>query len=69
MMTKEQEQKILERGLLYYFSCALCRELKWDGKCKDKDDCGARLYKLLNWHFHKGDNIEKEDLYIRLNKS
>lgn len=69
MKTKEEEQKILERGFLFYFSCQLCKALGWHGKCSNKNECGQRLYKLLNWHFHKGEaDGKEEDLYIRLNK-
>lgn len=70
MKTKQEEKEILERGLTFYFSCKLCEKLGWASKCYDKQKCGQRLYKLLQWHFNKEDEAlyeKKEDLHFRIN--
>lgn len=52
-MTKEQEAEVIKRGFLFYWSCEICKKLKWDSKCQDKNKCGERIYNLLLWHFNK----------------
>lgn len=52
-MTKVQEAEIIQRGLMMYWSCEVCKKLNWDKKCQDKKNCGERLYKLLDWHLKK----------------
>jgi len=52
-LEKEAEKKTIERGLQFYFTCKMCEELHWNTKCTNKEKCGERLYKLLQWHFEK----------------
>ena len=54
-LQKEDEKKIIVRGMQMYFTCKMCEELQWNKKCTNKADCGERLYKLLEWHFKKED--------------
>lgn len=52
-MKKAKESKVIKRALHVYWSCKVCRVLGWDGTCKDKEQCGENLYKLLKEHFEQ----------------
>lgn len=52
-MTLEQEKRVIVKALICFWSCKACHYLHWDANCKDKDECGERLYRLLEQHFKK----------------
>lgn len=48
------EQAEIKKGLLYFWSCKICRNLGWDkehGCPENNGDCGAFLYKRLKKHY------------------
>jgi len=53
-----KERVIIQRGLQFYFSCVMCRELGWKKDCKGKDDCGQYLYARITEHCKKWECIK-----------
>lgn len=45
-----RERAIIQRGLQFYFSCAVCKQLGWDKACPGEGNCGTYLYKKLEEH-------------------
>lgn len=41
---------VIQRGLSFYFPCAVCREMGWAERCKSKDECGPFLYQRIAEH-------------------
>ncbi len=48
-----KERAIIQRGLQFYFSCVVCRELGWSKGCADRNGCGQYLYKKIAEHCKK----------------
>lgn len=48
-----KERVIIQRGLQFYFSCAVCKELGWSKGCTNQDGCGQYLYKKIAEHCKK----------------
>ncbi len=45
-----RERAIIQRGLQFYFSCTVCKELGWDKACPGGGSCGPYLYEKLEEH-------------------
>lgn len=41
---------VIQRGLSFYFPCAVCREMGWAERCRSKDECGPFLYQRIAEH-------------------
>ena len=52
-----RERVIIQRGLQFYFSCVMCRELGWKKDCMGKDACGKYLYAKIQEHYRKWESI------------
>lgn len=52
-----KERVIIQRGLQFYFSCVMCRELGWKKDCEGKDGCGQYLYKKITEHCKKWEKL------------
>lgn len=52
-----KERAIIQRGLQFYFSCGVCKELGWSKDCRSKDGCGQFLYKKIAEHCKKWEKI------------
>ena len=64
-----KERVIIQRGMQFYFSCVVCRELGWNKNCpgKDgKDACGVYLYKKMAEHFKKWEKINGSADTVRI---
>ena len=48
-----KERVIIQRGLQFYFSCVICKELGWSKDCTSRDGCGQYLYKKITEHCKK----------------
>ena len=44
------DRVVIQRGLSFYFPCAVCREMGWDERCRNKDECGMFLYQRIAEH-------------------
>lgn len=53
-----KERALIQRGLQFYFTCAMCKELGWDKNCQGKDWCGQYLYGLMEGHFKRWENAK-----------
>lgn len=53
-----KERALIQRGLQFYFTCVMCKELGWDKNCKGKDWCGQYLYGLMEGHFKRWENAK-----------
>lgn len=53
-----RERNIVQRGLQFYFTCAMCKELGWDKTCGGKDYCGSYLYGKLEEHMKRWESVK-----------
>ena len=61
-----KERSIIQRGLQFYFSCVVCKELGWNKDCGGKDGCGVHLYKKLTEHCKKWERVHESGNSIRV---
>ena len=58
-----KERVIIQRGLQFYFSCRMCKELGWQKECTDKNGCGQFLYRKITEHCKKWEKVGNGSAY------
>ena len=53
-----RERGIIQRGLQFYFSCRMCKELGWNLFCEGKENCSYFLYQKLEEHFQRWQSVK-----------
>lgn len=64
-----KERAIIQRGLQFYFSCLVCKELGWKAGCPGEDGCGVYLYKKITEHCKKWECMNGSANTVRVSRN